>query len=237
MVSTVLSRPPRARHAAYLVVLIGVAAPACAGTIHVSVVDGRGQPVERVAVYAVPSKAPATVDAVANDAHSAAHESHSAVMDQAHNAFVPHVLVVQTGTSVLFPNNDVVSHHVYSFSPAKTFELGLYKGNPHPPLVFDEPGVVVLGCNIHDGMLGYILVVDTPHFALTDARGSLALDGLAAGDYTVHVWTPRLRPGDLPPEQPVAVGKDGDVTLTVKLTGKLLPDHDLMTSSLSWERY
>jgi hypothetical protein len=158
-------------------------------------------------------------------------------MDQAHNAFVPHVLVVQTGTSVLFPNNDVVSHHVYSFSPAKTFELGLYKGNPHPPLVFDRPGVVVLGCNIHDGMLGYILVVDTPHFALTDAQGALALDGLGADDYALHLWTPRLRPGDLPPEQTVSMSTDGDVTITFKLTGKLLPDHELMTSSLSWERY
>jgi plastocyanin len=236
MVTTVLSRPRRARHTACLI-LIGVTTHAAAGTIHVGVVDNRGQAVERVVVYAVPSGAAASAHAVPHEIHSATHESHSAVMDQAHNAFVPHVLVVQTGTSVLFPNNDVVSHHVYSFSQAKTFELGLYKGNAHPPLVFDQPGVVVLGCNIHDGMLGYILVVDTPHFALTDARGSLALDGLAAGDYTVHVWTPRLRPGDLPPEQPVAVGKDGDVTLTVKLTGKLLPDHDLMTSSLSWERY
>ncbi len=69
-----------------------------------------------------------------------------------------------------------MSHHVYSFSEAKTFELALYKGNAHPPLVFDRPGVVVLGCNIHDSMLGYILVVDTPHFASTDAAGALSLD-------------------------------------------------------------
>ena len=61
-------------------------------------------------------------------------------MDQAHNAFVPHILIVQAGTSVLFPNNDVVSHHVYSFSEPKTFEFPLYKGNAHPPLVFDRPG-------------------------------------------------------------------------------------------------
>jgi plastocyanin len=236
MVTIVLPRPLRVRHAACLT-LLGAAVPAAAGTIHVSVVDARGQPVERVAVYAVPSRAPATVEAIAHDAHAAGHESHSAVMDQAHNAFVPHVLVVQTGTSVLFPNNDVVSHHVYSFSPAKTFELGLYKGNAHPPLVFDQPGVVVLGCNIHDGMLGYILVVDTPYFALTDAQGALALDGLAADDYTLHLWTPRLRPGDLPAERSVAIGADGDVTIDFKLAGKLLPDHEVMTSSLSWERY
>jgi plastocyanin len=236
MVTTTPSGLLRARHIVCLT-LLGATAPAAAGTIHVSVVDARGQPVERVAIYAVPSKAPAPVTAVAHDAHSAGHGSHSAVMDQARNAFVPHVLVVQTGTSVLFPNNDVVSHHVYSFSAAKTFELGLYKGNPHPPLVFDRPGVVVLGCNIHDGMLGYILVVDTPHYALTDANGALTLEGLAADDYTLNVWTPRLRPGDLPPSQSVKMGADGNVTIELKLTGKLLPDHEIMTSSLTWERY
>ena len=89
-------------------------------------------------------------------------------MDQAKNAFVPICWSCRPGTSVLFPNNDAVSHQVYSFSEAKTFELGLYKGNVYPPLQFDKPGVVVLGCNIHDGMLGYIVVVDTPYFALTD---------------------------------------------------------------------
>jgi plastocyanin len=228
--------PSRARLAACWLSL-GSALPAAAGTIHVSVVDRGGQPVERVAVYAVPSRPSPIIAANEHDAHSAVHGDHDAVMDQAHNAFVPHVLVVQTGTSVVFPNNDVVSHHVYSFSPAKTFELALYKGNAHPPLVFDQPGVVVLGCNIHDGMLGYILVVDTPHFALTDAKGELALEGLAADDYSLRVWTPRVRPGDLPAEQKVTVSAEGDVTLELKLTGKLLPDHELVLSSLSWERY
>jgi plastocyanin len=236
MVKPPVCRPSRARLAACWLSL-GFTVPAAAGTIHVSVVDGRGEPVERVAVYAVPSTPAPSAAADKHAAHSANHETHSAVMDQAHNAFVPHVLVVQTGTSVVFPNNDVVSHHVYSFSPAKTFELGLYKGNAHPPLVFDQPGIIVLGCNIHDGMLGYILVVDTPHFALTDANGALAIDGLAADDYTLNLWTPRLRPGDLPPSRQVTVGADGEVTLTFKLSGKLLPDHELATSSLTWERY
>jgi plastocyanin len=228
MVTTTVHRP--ATLLAAWMLAVGLVVPAAAATLHVSVVDGRGQPVERVAIYAVPSKA-------SPDAHDNPVEARSAVMDQAHNAFVPHILIVQTGTSVDFPNNDVVSHHVYSFSPAKTFELGLYKGNAHPPLVFDRPGVVVLGCNIHDGMLGYILVVDTPHFALTDANGALALEALPADGYTVRLWTPRLRPGDLPPEQSVSVGPDGDVSVTFTLTGKLLPDHELMTSSLTWERY
>ena len=210
-----------------LALLIG--APATAGTLRVTVVDERGQPVERVAVYAVPSK-PVAVTA----------SGPNAIMDQAHSAFVPHILIVQTGTSVLFPNNDVVSHHVYSFSEPKTFELGLYKGNAHPPIVFDRSGLVVLGCNIHDSMLGYVLVVDTPHFAVTDAQGALALPGLSADDYEVHVWTERLRPNDMPAAKQIAIAADGTASLTFKLEGKLLPDRDreLRTSStLPWERY
>jgi len=221
-------RSSPSRSAVWILALL-IGAPAAAGTLRVTVVDERGQPVERVAVYAVPSKPLAVTTG-----------SRNALMDQAHSAFVPHVLIVQTGTSVLFPNNDVVSHHVYSFSEPKTFELGLYKGNAHPPVVFDRPGLVVLGCNIHDSMLGYVLVVDTPHFALTNPQGALALGDLAADDYEVHVWTERLRPGDMPAAKRIAVSADGAATLTLKLEGKLLPDHDrdLRTSStLSWERY
>src|SRR5215471_3460083 len=205
---------------AILILALIFGAPAAAGTLRVAVVDERGQPVERVAVYAVPSK-PTAVAAGARNA----------TMDQAHSAFVPHVLIVQTGTSVLFPNNDVVSHHVYSFSEPKTFELALYKGNAHPPVVFDRPGLVVLGCNIHDSMLGYILVVDTPHFAQTDGQGTLSLDGLSADDYQVHVWTERLRPNDMPGAQDVAIAADGSASLVFKLEGRLERDPELRTSS------
>ena len=221
-------RSSTSRSAVWVLALL-FSAPAPAGALRVTVVDDHGQPVERVAVYAVPSK-PIAITAGAPNA----------LMDQAHNAFVPHVLIVQTGTSVLFPNNDVVSHHVYSFSEPKTFELGLYKGNAHPPVLFDRPGLVVLGCNIHDSMLGYILVVDTPHFAQTDALGALSLQDLAADDYQVHVWTERLRPNDMPAVRQIAVAADGTASLTFKLEGKLAPerDRDLHTSSaLPWQRY
>jgi plastocyanin len=219
------------RHTAWILAVC-VASPAAAGTLRVKVIDERGEPVERVAVYAVPSKPGA-----ATPATPAASGTHDATMDQAHNAFVPQVLIVQAGTSVLFPNNDVVSHHVYSFSEAKTFELGLYKGNAHPPLLFERPGLVVLGCNIHDSMLGYILVVDTPYYALSDRGGALALDSLPAGDYTLHVWTARLKPGDLPAEETFTVTASGEQSKVLKLSGKLLPDHDQRSTSLTWERY
>ena len=95
-----------------------------------------------------------------------------------------------------------MSHHVYSFSETKTFELPLYKGDVYPPVLFDQPGIVVLGCNIHDGMLGYVVVVDTPHFARTNEQGVALIDGVPNGDYAVTVWTPRVRPASLPPAQP-----------------------------------
>jgi hypothetical protein len=126
---------------------------------------------------------------------------------------------------------------VYSFSPAKSFELGLYKGTVHPPLVFDEPGVVVLGCNIHDGMLGYVLVVSTPHFALTDERGIAVVAGLPAGEYSVETWTPRARPAGIPAAKRLSVAAELTTTLSVQLTGKLAPAHEHGATSLSWDRY
>lgn len=115
-----------------------------------------------------------------------------AVMDQVHSTFVPHVLVVPVGTQVNFPNSDHIHHDVYSFSPAKTFELPLYKGVPAHAVLFDKPGVVVLGCNIHDWMLGYIDVVTSPWYAMTDATGRASIKAIPAGTYVVTVWQPDL---------------------------------------------
>ena len=102
-------------------------------------------------------------------------------MDQRGQKFAPHVLAVHTGTQVRFPNSDNIRHQVYSFSAAKRFELRLYEGTPTDPLLFDKPGVVVLGCNIHDWMLGYIYVTDDPRFGVSDAQGHVRLDDLPAG--------------------------------------------------------
>jgi len=114
-------------------------------------------------------------------------------MDQQNKAFVPHVLVVPVGTPVMFPNRDNIRHHVYSFSPAKRFELPLYIGTPAAPVVFDKPGVVVLGCNIHDWMVGYIYVSATPYFAKTGEDGRARLGDVPAGAYEARVWHPRMR--------------------------------------------
>jgi plastocyanin len=211
------------RHAWLTLAALAAAAQCRAATLEVAVVDENGRPVPRVAVYATADGEPAPAVTA------------TAVMDQEDHRFVPHILVVQKGTSVSFPNHDDVSHHVYSFSDAKMFELGLYKGQVYPPVVFDKPGIIVLGCNIHDGMLGYIAVVDTPYYVLTDERGVARLD-LPHGGYTLAAWTPRVRPSELPAPQPVAVD-DVAVKVTVELTGRLAPEHDHGSSSLSWERY
>ncbi len=87
-----------------------------------------------------------------------------------------------------FPNHDIVRHHVYSFSPPKPFEIKLYVGTPVAPIIFDKPGEVVLGCNIHDHMLAYVYVVDTPYFAKTDASGVATIEELPAGDYDLQIW-------------------------------------------------
>ncbi|RRS09689.1 methylamine utilization protein [Pseudoalteromonas sp. J010] len=114
-------------------------------------------------------------------------------MEQKDKSFVPHILMVPTGAQVSFPNLDSILHHVYSFSPAKPFELKLYRDDPKKVL-FDKTGIVELGCNIHDWMLGYIVVVDSPLFAVTDSNGyvTLDLDVVQAGALQLHVWHERF---------------------------------------------
>jgi plastocyanin len=154
---------------------------AAAGTLHaatldVEVRDFAGAPVADAVVHAYPKAGPA------------AFRKRDAAVEQLDKTFVPLVSVVQTGTSVQFPNRDPIRHHVYSFSPPKPFELKLYSGTPAAPVVFDKPGEVVLGCNIHDHMIAYVLVVDTPWFAKTGKDGKAKIDGLPAGDYEVRLW-------------------------------------------------
>jgi plastocyanin len=116
-------------------------------------------------------------------------------MDQIDKTFVPPVLPVVVGTTVMFPNYDQIHHHVYSFSRVKTFELPLYKGHDAMPVTFDTPGVVKIGCNIHDWMSAVILVLPTRHFGVTDEEGRFALPTLAEGRYTLAAWHDRSRIG------------------------------------------
>jgi len=122
-----------------------------------------------------------------------ARDNKTIVIDQIDKEFIRHVTAIRTGTAVSFPNKDQIRHHVYSFSPVKQFDIPLYKGTPAKPIIFDKPGVAVLGCNIHDWMSAYIFITDTPYFAVTDENGKAAIKNLPAGSYNVEVWHPRLK--------------------------------------------
>jgi len=175
--------------------------------LSVKVADAQGQPLVDAAVSVfLAGAAPASATGTRTE------------MAQKGRTFVPSVLVVQTGTAVSFPNQDKVRHHVYSFSVVKPFELKLYGGEVAPAVVFDKPGTVVLGCNIHDRMLAYIHVVDTPHFARTGEQGVARLD-VPAGVYRLQVWHASLGEGPALPVPGVQVAGSGS-ELTVTLDAK-----------------
>ncbi len=116
------------------------------------------------------------------------------IVDQVDLQFVPRVAVVRAGTRVRFPNSDDTRHHVYSFSTAKAFELQLYQGNEAPPVEFDTAGLVVLGCNIHDSMRGYIYVVDSQIYGISDSDGRITLPAYNRdGVSQLTLWHPFMR--------------------------------------------
>jgi len=168
----------RGRHSVpWLAMALGCAPGwALAADLSVNVLSAAGAPVEDAIVYAVPNV----------PAHAAPGAKY--VIDQINRTFVPRVNVVQSGTAVSFPNSDNIRHSVYSFSPAKKFALKLYAGKLTDPVLFEKAGLVVLGCNIHDIMVAWLMVVDTPYFAHSDRGGVALLSRLPPGDYTLHTW-------------------------------------------------
>ena len=142
------------------------------------------------------------------------------VIDQIDKEFVPGVKVIQVGTAISFPNKDNIRHHVYSFSPAKKFELPLYKGVPAAPIVFDKPGVVVLGCNIHDWMIAYVYVVESPWFGKTEQAGQVRILDLPAGEYDVEAYHPRAMDAAEPIRRRVTIGAATPSAIEVQMTLK-----------------
>lgn len=207
---------------ALLFTLNATLASAQTAEIAASVIDDKGQPVADAIVVAVP---------VDGNMRLPEHP-HGSVIDQVDKEFSPKVIAVVAGTPVSFPNKDNVRHHVYSFSPAKRFELPLYAGVPAQPVVFDKPGVVVLGCNIHDWMVGYVYVSESPYFARTGHDGKALLADLPARAYVVRVWHPQLDAAEETTRKSVdaARGKRVDVDWTVRLKPEVrvrrAPAHD-----------
>jgi plastocyanin len=143
------------------------------------------------------------------EAKAAARPLMGVEIEQNKRRFTRRVSVVTVGSEVAFPNRDTVRHHVYSFSPAKTFELKLYAGKPANPVVFDKAGIAVLGCNIHDNMVAWVVVVETPYHAVADAQGLLRLDNVPAGSYRLRSWHPGLPPGAPAADEPLVVTAAG----------------------------
>ncbi len=200
--------------------------PALAATLQVRVVGPDREPIPDVAVFVQQGGSATT-----NTGNAAA-----AVMDQRDKRFVPHILVVQKGAAVAFPNSDVVAHHVYSFSKLNKFVLPLYKGTPPDPVVFDNDGIVIVGCNIHDGMLGYIVVVDTDVFAKTNDDGMVELNiDDSTTSYEVNIWSPRIRDTEGHLVQSVSADLSGEVMFA--LEKKLRPAHIDRSDSMAWDDY
>lgn len=183
---------------------------ALADSLMITVTDSAGNPVPDAVVYA---------EAAAGQVLPKA-ALHPVEIEQRKRKFIPKVTVVQIGTEISFPNNDSVKHHVYSFSPAKVFDLPLYSGKTADPQLFDKQGTVVLGCNIHDQMIAYVQVVNTPYFVKTDVSGKGKLDNVLPGKYVLKAWYYSLPPNAQVVEQPITL-IGGDSSAVFKLNIKL----------------
>jgi plastocyanin len=184
------------------VVCLAAATQAAAGELNALVRDASGQPLADAVVVAVPAGAPIQLPG----------KRRTEVIEQAKSEFLPFVSTILVGAHVAFPNRDNWRHHVYSFSPTKRFELPLYAGTPSNPILFDVPGVVVLGCNVHDWMIGYVYVSESPYFAKTGVDGRAQLVDLPARTYTVRVWHPRLQGDEKATRRSVVLGAQGAST-------------------------
>jgi plastocyanin len=187
---------------------------ASAAELQVGVHDLSSQPLADAVVYAEP------INGHIATSSDMAHAS----IDQINKEFVPLVTVVRTNTEVTFPNSDNFRHSIYSFSHPKPFTTKLYSGKQAPPVLFDKPGVVVLGCNIHDMMAAWLVVVDTPYFSKSTAGGTALLKGLEPGDYKVSVWYPGTPGQPVTRQAHVGAETNNHVEIAVDPTGSPLPE-------------
>lgn len=208
------------RRAAPLALLLILAGQAAAASLDVQVRTPGGRPVADAAVVVEPL--------VPSHARNRAR----AAIEQRGSEFQPFVSIVQVGTAVDFPNNDTVRHHVYSFSAPKRFEIKLYAGKPGQPVVFDKPGEVVIGCNIHDWMEAYVLVVDTPYFARTAADGRATVRDVPPGRYRLRLWHPLQKAA-----APVREIDVGAAPLQMALALDAAPRHPKPHTEVDTDRY
>ena len=207
-------------------VFVAPQAISAASALSVTVVDAGGVPMAGAVVIAEPTAAAPKLA-----------PGQKAIMDQRNLEFVPEVLVVQTGTAVDFPNSDQVRHQVYSFSEAKPFQLALYAGRAHEPVLFNRAGLVTLGCNIHDSMVGYIYVTDSPWYGRTGADGTLRLHDLPLGEYTVRIWHELLDESGPQLSTHLQLGDAAGGGVSFRLTRPLRPSLHHHGADKKWEDY
>ena len=160
-----------------------LAAPLAAAPLTVRVVDAGGRPVPDAVVTLYP----------AGSAARAPRPGGHFVVSQQNMQFHPFLTIVPVGADVSFPNFDNTKHHVYSFSPAKKFELKLFAKDQSRTVHFDKPGVIALGCNIHDQMTAFIVVTDSAWVARTNGQGVAAFANAPNAPGRMTVWHPYLR--------------------------------------------
>lgn len=179
-----------------------------AATLDVQVRTDEGEPVADAVVTVVPA---------AGSTRQAVNFPWPLQIGQRDMQFDPLVLIVPAGAQVTFPNYDKVRHHVYSFSPAKKFEIQLYGKDETRSVSFPVAGIVAIGCNIHDAMSAFIYVSDTPYAAKTDTAGKVRISGVPGGAATMRVWHPQSTSPHQQIEKPLTVATDGTNMMTVDL--------------------
>jgi plastocyanin len=182
------ARSNRTRHAVFLLLSIATGA-ASAAPFRVTIADPTGAPIADAVVTLRAGNA-------ATNRQNLPVIAQPVVIQQVDREFVPKVTVLPLGARVSLPNNDVVPHSVYSFSPAQQFEFDVYVGSAPRVLTLDKLGVITLGCNIHDWMVGYVIVVDTPLAMKTDAKGVARFANVSDGAYELRIWHPQQRAAD-----------------------------------------
>ncbi|HSC11127.1 MAG TPA: methylamine utilization protein [Rhodanobacteraceae bacterium] len=189
-------------------------APAYAAGVGVRISDTRGHAVADAVVTIAPQSGASVAPAP---------PAATRVIDQKNETFIPYIEVFRPGDKVVFHNSDNTRHHAYSFAPAGQFEFVLAPGESSAPLQLDKLGVIAVGCNIHDQMITYLYVTDTPLVAHSGGDGIAQLSNLPKGDYAVRVWHPQLRPGAGADLQRLTI-TDASELRDLEFTLSLLPD-------------
>ncbi len=175
--------------------------PVWAATVDVNITGSDGRP----AAFAVAELFPIESSAAIPQSHLPA----EAIIEQRNETFIPLVTIIRRGGHVVFTNSDHTMHQVYSFSTIKQFAFEIDRGQKSAPMVFDQPGVAAIGCNIHDQMVTFVYVADTPWAVPTDTKGHAEIDQVPPGNYRVSVWDPQLMPGYHPEAASLKVTDNG----------------------------